>query len=497
MMICNKEYALEYINQLAYALRVVTDYPHDFNLLETSNDFSLIADGIFRKLNCALENGILTLLNQLYNLAREISSENDDQRYTKAFTMAIWLDHHMTYEIESDLHMISMNSIIPISTEQEILLTSLNTNVKETQIIISPCFPVASIYNIDENGNKHEHRRYNRNALSELNGKLINCKYMEYRDDITVSHLVLSINSTIVSSPYYRVAFIPFTSRSDLLQTKPETMEVDGTIQSVVTVTGLTDEKMINHRFKSALDKIIQRDLHIDLLFGCEMLGTNEMYKKDENDFIPFLEEAALEAALQNSKLPDLILLPSRWENRSNFLWVSNSNGIHLGTQNKYFPYRDEKNNCREGLNPPVKYELLVIHVYNKQRIVIMICSDFLEAKNSTVYKVIYEEINPSLVIVPAFSAGQYDFRQEACSVSKYGASVVWGNCCGKTGSHDHIGAAQIAGIPLPIFIQPDTYCKENCSSYNTCLFYYDLPLEADINWRKQPLKEFFTHVCA
>ncbi len=149
----------------------------------------------------------------------------------------------------------------------------------------------------------------------------------------------------------------------------------------------------------------------------------------------------ALDPKEQNS-FPSLIILPSVWNNRNNTVTILDKTGKVLCRQNKQNPFRAEKegNGYLEGI-----LSSLVVNIFHYEgigRIAILICKDFLTTKYM---EQLMRCFKLTLIIVPSFSTGSYDFRQSFDLCAHDDCNVIWINTCaalepGKEENFENIG---------------------------------------------------------
>ncbi len=144
----------------------------------------------------------------------------------------------------------------------------------------------------------------------------------------------------------------------------------------------------------------------------------------------------------QQACMPSLIILPSVWEKNRNTVTILDKTGHIICSQSKQNPYRMEEGeqSCLEAIHP--NQVVNIFHHEGIGRMAILICRDFL----TTHYM---EEImrcfHLTLMIVPSFSTGSYDFRRSFDLCAHDDCNVVWINSCaafetGKEANFEHIG---------------------------------------------------------
>jgi len=151
-------------------------------------------------------------------------------------------------------------------------------------------------------------------------------------------------------------------------------------------------------------------------------------------------------------------------------------------------PYIDERNGQAEALEPPPTTEVLIVHLENQQRVAFAICAEFL-ARPDFIRNFLCGKLGATLILVPSYTHGEQDFVDTLPILKPYGASVVWGNCCGAVTSHDGgavkriIGGCNYAGIDGQSRFGSENLCKFQCGKCKTCFFEISIP--TDICWDK------------
>lgn len=172
-----------------------------------------------------------------------------------------------------------------------------------------------------------------------------------------------------------------------------------------------------------------------DIVVFPEMLGNPTM--------VEFVSRKIKEAPAElQGKIPSLMVLPSYWDGGRNAAVVLDHKGNVLCRQNKQNPFRMERGGqgYLEGIvsNKVVN----ILHYEGIGRIAILICKDFL----TTHYmEQIMRCFKLTLIIVPSFSTGSYDFRQSFDLCAHDDCNVVWINTCaalqkGKESNFENVG---------------------------------------------------------
>ena len=172
-----------------------------------------------------------------------------------------------------------------------------------------------------------------------------------------------------------------------------------------------------------------------DIIVFPEMLGNPEM-----PDYIS--SRLRLLSDQEREKIPSLIILPSYWSKRRNTVAILDKHGNLLCRQCKQNPFRVEQDGFGylEGI-----LSSLVVNIFHFEgigRIAILICKDFLTTKYM---EQLMRCFKLTLIIVPSFSTGSYDFRQSFDLCAHDDCNVVWINTCaamekGKEANFENIG---------------------------------------------------------
>lgn len=127
------------------------------------------------------------------------------------------------------------------------------------------------------------------------------------------------------------------------------------------------------------------------------------------------------------AKIPALIILPSYWEKNRNMVTVMDKFGNVICKQNKQNPFRKVFNGI--GYLEQINSNLVVnvLHFEGIGRIAILVCRDFLETEYM---QQLMRCFKLTLIIVPSFSTGSYDFRRSFDLCAHEDCNVVWVNTC-------------------------------------------------------------------
>ena len=172
-----------------------------------------------------------------------------------------------------------------------------------------------------------------------------------------------------------------------------------------------------------------------DIIVFPEMLGNAKMA-----DFISQKLKSLSDS--ERDDIPSLIILPSLWEKKRNTVTILDKYGNLVCRQSKQNPFRVEQagTGYLEGI-----LSSLVVNIFHFEgigRIAILICKDFLTTKYM---EQLMRCFKLTLIIVPSFSTGSYDFRQSFDLCAHDDCNVVWINTCaalekGKESNFENVG---------------------------------------------------------
>ena len=172
-----------------------------------------------------------------------------------------------------------------------------------------------------------------------------------------------------------------------------------------------------------------------DIVVFPELLGNPYM----EEDICTRLKSLSYE---EKQDIPSLIILPSYWEKDRNTVTILDKFGNIICRQAKQNPFRADING--KGYLEGIKSSFVVniFHFEGIGRIAILICKDFLTTKYM---EQLMRCFKLTLIIVPSFSTGSYDFLRSFDLCAHDDCNVVWINTCaalqkGKESNFENIG---------------------------------------------------------
>ena len=167
-----------------------------------------------------------------------------------------------------------------------------------------------------------------------------------------------------------------------------------------------------------------------DIIVFPELMGNSET----QNVISQRLRSLPLE---EQNKMPSLIILPSVWEKNMNTATVLDRFGNIILRQSKQNQFRMENNGTAFLEDIRTNMVVNILHYEGIGRISILICKDFLTTKYM---EQLMRCFKLTLIIVPSFSTGSYDFCQSFDLCAHDDCNVIWINTCAamKKGKEDN-----------------------------------------------------------
>lgn len=147
-------------------------------------------------------------------------------------------------------------------------------------------------------------------------------------------------------------------------------------------------------------------------------------------------------SAEEYHKIPSLIILPSVVDHNMNTVTVLDRFGNVICRQNKQYPFCLEHDGTVWMEDIRTNLVVNILHYEGIGRIAILICKDFLTTKYM---EQLMRCFKLTLIIVPSFSTGTYDFCQSFDVCAHDDCNVIWINTCaamekGKEANFKNIG---------------------------------------------------------
>ena len=169
--------------------------------------------------------------------------------------------------------------------------------------------------------------------------------------------------------------------------------------------------------------------------------------------FPEMLGNATMEHAIQvrlralnahtRERIPALIVLPSYFEDGENYCVVLDRYGNEIARQYKQNPYimKNKSGEYMEDIHG-AHNQIAIFHYEGIGRFAILICKDFLTTRYM---ERIMRGFMLTMIIVPAYSTGSYDFKMSFDLCAHDYCNVVWINSCaamvpGKESNFEYIG---------------------------------------------------------
>lgn len=144
----------------------------------------------------------------------------------------------------------------------------------------------------------------------------------------------------------------------------------------------------------------------------------------------------------EREAIPALIVLPSYWHNKKNVVHVLDRFGNLLFGQNKQNQFLEMHDGINYMENVIASNVVNIMHYEGIGRIAVLICKDFLVTKYM---EQLMRCFKLTLILVPSYSSGSYDFLHTLDVCARDDCNVVWINTCsaaipGKENNFENVG---------------------------------------------------------
>ncbi|MCM1541287.1 MAG: hypothetical protein NC121_08495 [Blautia sp.] len=159
-------------------------------------------------------------------------------------------------------------------------------------------------------------------------------------------------------------------------------------------------------------------DEQADILVYPEMLGTEELaeYLSGKLD---------LRDNILDNGFPRLTICPTIWKQNRNYCKVLDDIGEVVCEQQKHHGVDLKQFKSKEDITSD--RVIYILHCYGIGRIAIAICKDFIL---TDYLRILAEYLKVSLLLVPSFTSGDYQFRELASKYPEKDCNVIWINTC-------------------------------------------------------------------
>lgn len=340
-------------------------------------------------------------------------------------------------------------------------MLGLNSNSEDQQIQLLPkCY------------SSWAHSNREKLIRNDLNNCLCNLYYIDTRELLartrcTVSNRFFGIYDfkRAMERGYLRIGISPMCDETELIF---ETKEKDKDYNEFY-INGLSNVDMLTKNAESILECAKKRE--VDILCFPEMLGHPQIIGAIQKKLQDFPSDIRY-------PYPVLTICPSYWSQQSNAAAVLDGTGNEVFRQGKQFafPFDQDGKTYIEGICPDNHIHL--IHCEGIGRIGVMICRD---ALNSEYLHNVLSLLKVSLLFVPSFSTGHFDFENNLESCKMFDCNVFWINTCSvkklsDKASLDKIGFVLKTGKRTSIKNGEFFFKKEKCGKLKgktcgECLF--------------------------
>lgn len=280
----------------------------------------------------------------------------------------------------------------------------LNSNAEECQVQLLPRCSCQWMHNSRD-----------RAASVSLNNFLSSCYYvcMEFLNGYKINHLYFYNKfEQAAEDKCLKVGITPLFNEAEMNVVYPE---IDGVNCFEITEIMNTDELV-----KCALKQLeLAREKGVDILCYPEMLGTEEV--------IGALQEKLKGFPDGRGSYPSFIVCPSIWKENKNICHVLDRNGNLTASQEKQYAFQYPYGGMKYLENIKPDKTVNILHCNGPGRIAVLICRDALERKY---LYMLLEHLKVTLILMPSFSTGNYDFGEIMQMCRAYDCCAAWINTC-------------------------------------------------------------------
>lgn len=289
-------------------------------------------------------------------------------------------------------------------SQEDAELYTLNNNVNECNLQLLPKFSCT-----------WRHNNREKTTSKSVNTSLRYCYYipMEELQGYSVKHIFLTNRfENAEERGFLNIAMTPLCNQAELML---DFYEKDETYR--FSIEGISKVEEITECVLNQLELAKKHD--VDILLYPEMLGCDEIINAVKEQLEEFCED--------EKDYPDLIVCPTVWHDNKNVCNVLDRFGMTIIKQEKQHPFPLVKNDVAfiEGIESDKTIHL--IHCQGIGRIVVLICKDALQREY---LHMILEHLKATLVIIPSFSTGNYDFKELMQMCRTYDCCSIWVNTC-------------------------------------------------------------------
>ena len=465
------------MNIMAELMLVMEDSPIPAMAYDSVEEHQYLPSGITQQLETAIDKNPVEAVALIRKLSDDIINSSEPIRYVHAFQLICLMDAHIAYEESHTPGKISMSGLFTEDKDNVKFIGALNDNYSRTGIWINPKFGTTDGYYYA--GDKKVRRKLsNRDAFYKMNGVLCNCCYTHWNEKLIYRNVIVPADTENKNDEeFYKFAFCPILGFQEPLILSYPGINENGLQQRGIALEGHKQEDVINRRFSESWLKACEEGA--ELYFAPEMLGTFRMYE-EENGYLKYMSELSAMAKCAGFKPPRVTIMPGKWEDGVSRAVIVNSDGLILGEQIRHIRFIDRADHMVEAMRPLNPKEYCIIHIPGLYRIGLLICAEFLPQEGNDSVERLCRDLGCNLMLVPSFSAGEYDYMSALPITKPYGTSVIWGNCCGANHySPEIIGGLSVAGTDYVGRMGSFCKCAYSCKEDKGCLFILRLPAAA------------------
>lgn len=309
--------------------------------------------------------------------------------------------------LASKLDTAMADCISDYTTDEEIY--GLNSNSKEQQVQLLPRCHC-----------KWAHKNKDKNCSIDLNNFLehfyyVDTKALYEKTHCSVSHVFLE-SSTFSRAEERGYLSIGISALSD--QIELDSILADDHERCSFIVNSISNVDLLVKNALSIQKKAMQEG--VDILCFPEMLGHPKVNRALKEKLADYPEDDLLDYSA-------LTICPTYWNDHTNKAEVINKFGEQVIAQAKQIPYPlpSQGKQYIEDIRPD--HHIHLIHCEGIGRMAVIICKDAID--RDYLFNLI-NELKVTLLFVPSFSTGFYDFQENLSLCRAFDCTAVWINCC-------------------------------------------------------------------
>ena len=475
---CDTSVITQYLNLMAELLAVMESTPIPVCAFDAVEESQWLPSEQMDKVEAAFAHGVREACATIRGLLERVVRSDEPTRYVHAYQLVLCMDAHMGYGEAGKEACVDLGKLGLALGGGVTVVGALNDNCAQTGIWLNPKLGTAEGFFCSE-GRRIRRKVANRDALYKMNAVLRTVSYTRYDESLLYKNIVLPHSAAEVAAPDFKVAFSPILGFKDpLVLSYPQVYE-NGLRQRGIGLEGHRDLDDLDKRFAQSWMRACAEGAGI--YFACEMMGIPRMYEERDGRS-PYMAALCARARKAGLTPPRLTILPGMWEDGVSWTLLVGDEGLVLGRQVRHARFVDRAERMVEYVTPMPRRQYCIVHLPGLYRIGVLICAEFLPQEGNDAVERLCRDLGCNLLIVPSYTAGEYDYIMSLAIAKPYGTSVVWGNCCGANHyTPTIIGGVSVAGTDYVGRMGSFCECGHVCAKDKGCAFIISLPTRTEM----------------